>query len=312
MKSKFKYSIFLIFLLFVQASSINCKQLKIKSDKNQTSSILKGWLKYLIVDSTNKTISSEFFKNNYFYQQIEQNIERPRVSANSNDIPYIDYFYFELFNDRIAINSASSGKLRHLVDTIYLSDYDNPKMNFNCVVQDLGKFNEGHCFSIRFRKILIFEACADTFVEKVNWMNAILKMKQIPNFRENSQVFLNLFKSFKFVQKSIQPNSIFKFNHDLIGRIKKKSIYNQFKNQIMKTHLIEKADVNNNQHSQTLLNGYSSGIIAISDHNLLIKSSQEPIATLVDNQMKLNKDINNDEKVISETSVQRIYGKTYV
>ena len=80
----------------------------------------------------------------------------------------------------------------------------------------------------------------------------------------------------------------------------------------MKTHLIEKADVNNNQHSQTLLNGYSSGIIAISDHNLLIKSSQEPIATLVDNQMKLNKDINNDEKVISETSVQRIYGKTYV
>ena len=230
MKLKYKYFICLIILLIVQVCMnfqliINTTQ----NIQNNTDYIMQGWLKYVIVHKTNQTISSEFLKNKYFFKQMQE-ITNSKLKVKENgilkDIPNIDYYYFELSFDRINIYTARFGKFRHLKAKIVLRDLTDPSdcKNCNFTVQDLGKFNEGNCFAIRLRNELLLEACADSLLEKINWINHIKNYEQLSKKKEKSQLLKQMYKSFKFFQKVDQPNSIFEFNHNLLGGIRKKKI----------------------------------------------------------------------------------------
>ena len=305
---KLKYYLYLTILFVLGCVRSN----KINKNHNITDCWTQGWLKYVLVDTTNFILPDDFLKNKYFYLQIEDNKDLNLTEKDKNiftNIPHMDYFYFELIYDRINIYTARSGKYKHLKDTILLKDLidQKPCRDFKGAVEDIGKFNEGNCFAIRYRNVLMLEACADTLVEKIEWINVILKQKEVPKNKEKSKILDEVFRSFKFSQKTTQPNSIFVYNHNIINRLRNHQNYSP---KSINDDIQNPFKLNNQINQNQNMVGYLIEDFATNKDNLFIKTPPIPISTNLDTNINLNKLIREaDHNIIAETSVQRIFGK---
>ena len=174
------------------SSKITTNNLSIdKSNKyiDYSGTIYQGWLKYLEISDDLGDIPECFSKNKMFYLQMTEN---PSINILSKDnmgylsIPNEQFFWFELDHSNLIAYTSRNPRYRKKDNCLKISDLV-PEIKTNpCKggVEDVGNFNEGFCFMLKFLKFskhYVWELCAESQSDKDQWMNRITSIQQKNN-----------------------------------------------------------------------------------------------------------------------------------
>ena len=134
-------------------TSLNAKEFLVKS----------GWMKYIEINEQCKAVPNEFNKNDLFNNHVANVLNEYS-------------FYIELTSSKLGIYKSNESIYKTVVLSVDISTIIKQTAHFTGGLEDIGNFNEGFCFIIKYVYLnikRILELCSSSASDKNEWMYRI-------------------------------------------------------------------------------------------------------------------------------------------